>query len=73
MNLTTSQREAIARIRDRGPTAWCDGVRGLTSGAIRRMFARLVAAGLVEGPPYRPTPAGLEALETYEARKRGRK
>lgn len=60
--LTRAQREGMERIRDRGPNAWA-GWGSRAGGAISRMFDRLAAEGLVEGPPYKVTARGHEALK----------
>ena len=64
MNLTRAQIAGMRRIRDRGSMAWCEG--GRSGGAISRMFYRLVAAGLVSGPPYKITAKGRKALAALE-------
>lgn len=61
MKLTSKQRAGLIRIRDRGPTAWCNG--GRTGGAISRMFDRMAAAGLCTRPPHEITDEGRKALE----------
>jgi len=65
--LTKTQIEAMVRIRDRGPSAWCAG-KGRAGGAVSRMFDRLRDLGMVEGPPYRCTMLGLNHLTVYQAR-----
>lgn len=65
--LTYKHACAIRRVREIGPEAWCDG-RGRAGGAVSRMFDRLVAAGLLKGPPYEATPFGIKALEQYDNR-----
>lgn len=58
--LTKRQREALIRVRDRGPSAWCRGSRA--GGAVARMFDRLEEMGLVTKPPYQITAAGRAAV-----------
>jgi hypothetical protein len=58
--LTKRQVEALRRIRDRGPGAWCDGDR--TGGAVARMFHRMVDAGFCTRAPYTITDKGRETL-----------
>lgn len=65
--LTYKHASAIRRVHELGPEAWCEG-RGRAGGAVSRMFDRLVAAGLVKGPPYAATPFGIKVLESYDAR-----
>jgi hypothetical protein len=60
--------QRLQLIRDRGPFAWCHGA-GRAGGAISRMFDRMHDAGLVTGPPYKPTEKALKALAEIEARK----
>ncbi len=58
--LTRQQAEALVRIRDKGPAAWCNGRRA--GGAVARMFGRMASLGLCTRAPYRitaPGPSGL--------------
>jgi len=59
--LSKAQKEALERVRDKGPHAWARG-KGRAGGAVARMFERMVVAGLVSGPPYEITEAGRAAL-----------
>lgn len=61
-DLTKAQIDGLIRIRDRGPLAWCEW-RGRAGGAVARMMDRLVAAGLLTGPPYEITKLGRTRLE----------
>ena len=61
--LTVRQIEALKRIRDRGPSAWCDGSRA--GGATRRMFERLEEQGLVTVWPPKITPGGRLILKIW--------
>lgn len=63
LTLTTQQLRTLQDICDRGPYAWCDGVRSRAGGARARMCDRLVSAGLLKGPPYAVTAAGRLALK----------
>lgn len=61
MKLTRTQREALIRIRECGPEAWCNGRRA--GGAIARMFDRMAERGLCTPPPYTITEEGRRAIE----------
>jgi hypothetical protein len=64
--LKRNHADAMRRILKHGSGAWCKGYsRG--GGAIARMFGRMVAEGLVRGPPYQVSPYGLRVLESYDA------
>lgn len=63
MTITRAQRDALIRVRDRGPEAWAYGVKSRAGGATSRMFDRLVELGLVSKPPYEVTEAGHAALK----------
>ena len=59
MRLTMEQLEALKLARDYGPTA----VVKRNAGARSRMCKRLVAEGLMTGPPFEITLAGRTALK----------
>lgn len=60
--LTRTQIEALIRIRDQGPLAWCKG-RGRAGGAVSRMFDRMEIMGLVTSAPHRLTEHGRQVLQ----------
>jgi hypothetical protein len=68
--LTVTQYTVMKAIKDRGYSAWTDGIRSRAGGARSRMMDRLVAAGVVAGPPYMITYGGNAAMKTYEKGKR---
>lgn len=61
--LNRTQAEALKRIRDRGPEAWCGG--GRAGGATGRMFDRMTTAGLCTRPPHQVTLKGHAALAKF--------
>lgn len=65
--LTRTQADALRRVRDRGPNAWCLG-KGRAGGAVARMFDRLRHDGLVSGPPYIVTLYGRRVLAIIDAK-----
>lgn len=65
MNVTWVQYEALKRIRDKGPDAWCQG--GRAGGATGRMFDRMAKAGWCTEPPHRITDKGRYLLERLDA------
>ena len=69
--LTPPMVRRLQYIRDLGPTAWCHGA-GRAGGAIARMFDRMRDAGLITGPPYKPTAMALKALAEIEDKARAK-
>jgi hypothetical protein len=59
--LTKTQIDALRRIRDHGPYAWCKG-RGRAGGAVSRMFDRLADKEFCTRAPHEITAKGLAAL-----------
>lgn len=60
LKLTRTQIDALVRIRDRGPYAWCPG--GRAGGATSRMFERMAEIGLCSLPPIEITTLGRKIL-----------
>lgn len=63
--LTRTQADGLARIRDRGPLAWCEH-RGRAGGAISRMFDRMARDRLCTRAPHEITDFGRAVLARYE-------
>ena len=72
VGITDAMAMGLLRIRDRGPEAWCEGIRGRTGGAISRMFDRMGAMGLCTPAPHTITDLGRRAVQPYERRMRVR-
>ena len=68
IKLTRAQEEALVRVRDRGPYAWCAGV-GRAGGAVARLFERLADQGLVSRAPHKITKAGRALVQHIEVRR----
>lgn len=66
LRLTMKQAEGLRRIRDRGPMAWCDGIKSRAGGATGRMFDRMAAEGLCTRAPHRITSKGRETLGRFK-------
>ena len=62
MGLTPSERHRLQdALRNDGKIEY--GVRARMGGALRRMLERLRERGLVEGPPWRITERGYDAVK----------
>lgn len=70
--VTDTMAQGLVRIRDRGPEAWCESMRGRPGGAVSHMFDRMVAMGLCTPPPHTITDLGRRAVQPYEQRMRAR-
>lgn len=73
ITLTRTMADALQRVHEHGPEAWCHGTRSRAGGAVSRMFDRMATAGLVSKAPHIPTPYGLRLLSEYRARQRSLK
>ena len=60
-----TQAEALRRIRDRGPEAWCYG-KGRAGGAVSRLFDRMAVDGYCTRAPHRITKRGRDWLNEYD-------
>ena len=67
--LTRTQADALRRIKDKGPLAWCFGV-GRAGGAVSRMFDRMAADCLCTRAPHDITKFGREVLIEKDRAKR---
>jgi hypothetical protein len=65
MSAESNQADALRRIRDRGPMAWCEG-KGRAGGAVSRLFDRMTSEGLCTRPPHQITAKGHEWLDWFD-------
>lgn len=66
MKLRRTWYDALVRILEHGPEAWCVSIHGRTGGARKRMFARMIERGYCTRPPYKTTMTGRRYIDVCE-------
>ena len=63
--MNRTQADALRRIRDHGPLAWCAG-KARAGGAVSRLFDRMAADGLCTKAPHKITAKGRKSVKAFE-------